>query len=76
LQLKYKKFKISDVNDPAKKIGILFLDISYKDKQGKEKTTQIPNQYSLSLKKATSYRNKKSVSQKILNNINIFAYKD
>jgi hypothetical protein len=35
LQPKYKKFKISDTNDPAKKIGILFLDISYKDKQSK-----------------------------------------
>lgn len=64
------------MNDPAKKIGMLFLDISYRDKQGKEKTTQTLNQYSLSLKKASSYRNKKSLSQKILNNINIFANKD
>lgn len=39
LKLKYKKFKISDVDDPNKKIGMLFLDISYRNKQGKEKIT-------------------------------------
>jgi hypothetical protein len=32
LQVKYKKFKIVDANDTGKKIGILFLDISYQDK--------------------------------------------
>ena len=52
LQVKYKKFKICDANDPTTKIGILFLDISYHDNTDKDKKAQITNQYSLSLKKA------------------------
>jgi hypothetical protein len=74
LNLKYKKFKIADAEDESKKIGILFLDITYKERLQKEEKAE-PNQYSLSLKKKEPVFGKKQSSQRILHNPSLLAFR-